>query len=72
MSREFRFKVKCLKCRYARDFGYARITAEVNGAKHVRRFPHHEVELIAETVLHRFGGVHPEQKILKESSEIPF
>lgn len=35
--------IKCFDCKYARNFGRGKITAQLAADKHLRRMPHHRV-----------------------------
>lgn len=50
------FCVKCATCRYTRNFGAARLNAEIGATRHHRRFPHHVVNVYKGDDLHRKFG----------------
>lgn len=53
------YSAKCThaKCNYARNFGAARLQAEIHAGKHARSRPSHHVQVLEVTVLHTFTGL---------------
>lgn len=46
------FAVKCATCRYTRNFGAARLNAEIGATRHHRRYSHHVVNVFKGPDLH--------------------
>lgn len=62
---------KCRTCPAARDFGAAKLRAEIEAGKHARKMDWHEVELVASVVYHVFSA-RDNMTQLPESEEPPF
>lgn len=48
------FGYRCQTCHIARDFGAAKLRAEIEAGKHARKYDWHVVELTATVVYHQF------------------
>lgn len=70
-TRNMQFGYRCRTCHIARDFGAAKLRSEIEAGKHARKFDHHEVELIASVIYHRFTGRENMQQ-LADAENPPF
>lgn len=51
-----RYFVKCTNCPHAKDYGAAKLRAEIEAGKHARRYDWHIVEIWEIFVVHRFSA----------------
>jgi hypothetical protein len=61
--------VVCNDCRYGRNFGAAKISAEVAIGRHGREQPDHVVDLLETKVLKRYRNTQPQ---LPPDGSVPF
>lgn len=60
---------RCRNCPRARQYGAAKLRAEIEAGKHARKYEWHEVEITKTEVLHVFRG--RDNQLLLESDELP-
>lgn len=50
------WRIRCVKCTYARTFGVSRTDAELAAGKHLRKMPEHKVKLFnGNRLINTFG-----------------